>query len=198
VPAVVLRPRAFPRVRLRDKVGLGLAGAALALWMILGSAAAARRFDRHTVCIDHLSKVTRPGETMANLLWKSRPKGYRAYVYHYLAAELATRHGGILSFDLADYGHGAVALRPGIERTPLWPVGKTGKGYDHAEQGLEFTALFLVNAPDRTMEQAARLEGGAWTIRRCGVFSLMWDPRVPPGSRPAVKHLPHAVSGPSR
>jgi len=185
----VLIPLLLPRLARHKTALLGLAALVPALWLVMAARAEAHSYAETTRCIDTLVARARPGESLVNLIYRTKPPGYTSEVDMYLAAELLARKGGILSFDLADYGHGAVGFRPGVERKPLWPVASLFRFYRHAVHGREYTALFLLAPPFDPQQRFGSTPG--IRVEQCGDMALIIDERVPPGSRPAVRYLPH-------
>lgn len=177
--AGVLLPVVLPgRVRVRA-LALLAAPAACALALVAGGEVAANA--ERTQCIDRIAAAVRPGETLLSVRSRNPPPGYAQPIDWHVDAEIAARRSATTTFDFVDIGASPVRYAPGWQRS-LMPSA-TG-GQFRAGDAAEYTALLLVDSaappPQPNLE-----------VTQCGRFTLLTDTGVAPGSRPAMRYLPH-------
>ncbi len=189
----VLLPACLPRARGAARV-LPMVALVPALALAAAAHEEGRAFSESTRCIDELAAAARPGEALVPLSWVRGMRGYTQPVTLHLADVIVARRGGSLPFDFVDMGANVVGYRDGFVRDiPHWDDSHPEQ-YVHAAYGGEFTA-WLVAQPPKGIASIFGAQQG-WTVDTCGPFSLVTDGSVPPGSRPAVRFLPHRRTRP--
>jgi hypothetical protein len=189
----VALPALVPGPRQRAVGMVAILALVPALWLALAVHRETRAYARATSCADALAAAARPGEALLVLAFTHAPPGYPLPVMRHIGAEVVARRGGTIgSYDVADLGVAALIYRRGWTRElPPW-LDMPPIAYRHALHGAEYTA-WLVVAPPVDPAQIVP-PGPGMVATRCGAMFLLTDTSVAPGSRPAVRYLPHRVA----